>query len=69
MKELNKPEINVDEPIDDHENFRTIRKLYQHITERDVGRVEKQKKRKRIYLHSIGRRSNLRKLQIENSKD
>lgn len=69
MKELDKPEIDALVPIDDNENLPTIHHSRQHRTEIDADGEEKQKKRKRVYLHSIGRFRNLRKLQMENSKD
>jgi len=69
MKELYKPEINVDVSIDDDENLRAIRDLHQHRTGIGADREEKQKNRKRVYLHSIGRFRNLKKLQAENSND
>jgi len=69
MKEIYKPEINAHVSLDDIENVRAIRHSHQHRTEIDAGREENQKKRKRVYLHSIRRFSNLKKLQMDNSND
>lgn len=69
MKEPYKPEINAQVSLDDNENVPAIRRSQQHKTEIAADREEKQKKRKRVYLHSIERFSNLKKLQMENSND
>jgi len=69
MKKLYKPEINAHVSLDDNENVRAIRHSHQHRTEIDADREEKQNKQKRVYLHSIGRFSNLKKLQMDNSND
>ena len=69
MKELNKPEIDVSVSIDDNESLRTIRDLHQHKAKIAADEEEKQKTRKRVYLHSIGRFTKLRKLQLDNSNE
>ena len=63
MKELYETETQAHGYLDDNEVGRTIRHSHQNSPENDAGREEKQKQRKRVYLHSIGRFKNLKKLQ------